>query len=158
MEYPPQCEHGKNKKTRKKHRHKFTSRVYLQRWAHHRQSSGGSKSYSNVGSTILPRDINNCGFHTASMTHNEVKLTLTRHDQSINSSVPYEEFCQLAARSNASQTWTSMNHLTEYQLCNIYMKFLILTRNKRNITSAVWDGSPENYTETTKNPTSSSGE
>ena len=67
-------------KTRKKHRHKFTRRVYLQRLAHHRQSSGGSKSYSNVGSTILPRDIN-CGFHIASMKHIETPWSKTHPDQ-----------------------------------------------------------------------------
>ena len=86
MQYPPQCEHGnKNEKQEKTHAqiHKESISTAL---GHHRQSSGGSKSYSNVGSTILPGDIN-CGFHIASMKHHEVTLTLTMHDQSIKSSV-----------------------------------------------------------------------
>ena len=47
----------------KEHWHEFIWRVYLQRWAHHKQRSGDCKSHSNVGSTISPRDIK-CGFHT----------------------------------------------------------------------------------------------
>ena len=78
----------------KEHRHKFIWRVYLQRWTHHRQRSGDCKSYSNVGSAVAHRDIK-CGFHTASMKHHDIKLTLARHDQSTNSSAPYGDFLQL---------------------------------------------------------------
>ena len=52
----------------------------------HRQSSGGTKSYSNVGSTLSPRDIT-CMFHTASMKHSEIKLSLARDCQPSSSSV-----------------------------------------------------------------------
>ena len=40
-----------------KHRRKFMRRVYLPHWVHHRQSSGGTKSYPKAGSILSPRDI-----------------------------------------------------------------------------------------------------
>ena len=69
------------------------NKEYIYSWAYHRQRSGDCKSSSNVGSAIAPRDIT-CGFHTASMKHHDIKLTLARHDQSTNSSAPYEDFLQ----------------------------------------------------------------
>ena len=39
-----------------------------------KQSSGGSKSYSEVGSSVSPRDIK-CSVHTASMKHYKKNLT-----------------------------------------------------------------------------------
>ena len=120
MENSPQVERGKKRQAQI-----HMERIYS--WAHHRQRSGDSNSHSNVGSTVSPRDIT-CGFHTASMKHHDIKLALARHDQSTNSSAPYEDFLQLIGscfkqekseigwKIKCSQTWTSMNNLMESQL------------------------------------------
>ena len=72
-----------------------------------------------------------CRFHTASMKHHNIKLTLARHDQSTNSSAPCKEFFQLLGpcftkqekteigreiKCSQLERWTSMNHLVESQI------------------------------------------
>ena len=119
---------------------------YIYSWAHHRQGSGDCKSYSNVGSAIAPRDIT-CAFHTASMKHHDIKLTLARHDQSTNSSAPYEDFLQpigsrfkqeeseIGGKIKCSQTWTSMNHHLESELALQHSKFSPGKQKKHHVNS-----------------------
>ena len=97
----------------KQHRHKFIWRVYLQE----AETVKVIPTSALHGSTISPQDIK-CGFHTASMKHHDIKLTLARHDQSANSSAPYEDFLQLIGSWNLSLP------------CNMYMNFKILTREE----------------------------
>ena len=50
--------------------------------------------YLQLGAPIPLRDMK-CRFHTASMKHHDIKLTLARRDQSTNSSAPCKEIFQL---------------------------------------------------------------
>ena len=103
------------------------------------------------------------------MKHNDIKLTLARHDQSTNSSAPYGDFLQLigscfkqgkseiGGKIKCSQTWTSMNHHMESQLALQHVHNIQNShrRRKRNITSTVGAIHKKTAKKTTKGPTSS---
>ena len=125
-------------------------RVCLPRWAHHRQSSGGTKSYYRVGSIISPRDIN-CGFHMVSHCVNETPSDKTHPGQALS---VLKLKCALRRKLIAScftqekskivyPPWVNHGFSLPCQIYGIVNSH----REAQQITSKVWDPSQENYKE-----------
>ena len=127
---------------------------------HNRQSSGGTKSFSYVGSN-LHRGTSNVMFTLRQWDIVRKILPWPRHYQSTSSTVPYKEistnrlFCFWQEKSKTVSPWkliTGAHIASGIYISNSHREATLPSLPK------VWDRQKETYTEATKTKTSSFGE